>query len=190
MTEEKRTRARILIEEFLSLIDERLNEDEIKETAQFVIQMIEEVFYGVGKDPASFLKKYRVENVEEMVALLNIPFYSICKHHLLPFFGKVHIVYIPKDNQVAGVGDVVKFIKVASRKLHLQETLAQEIAEAFEKAISPRGVFVLIEARHLCVEMRGEEKQCMLITSASRGIMEDKEFKKHALEFIRHNAIS
>jgi GTP cyclohydrolase IA len=100
---------------------------------------------------------FRVK-VDEMVMVKDIEFFSMCEHHLLPFFGKVHVAYLPKD-KVIGLSKIPRIVNMFARRLQLQERMTQEIAEAVESAISPRGVAVLVEAQHFCMMMRGVEKQ-------------------------------
>ncbi len=105
-----------------------------------------------------------------MVLVKDIPVYSVCEHHLLPFFGKIHVAYIPKGNRVVGLGKILELIEVLSKRPQLQERLTTEIADLMVKKLKPLGVGVVVEARHFCIEMRGKKQtETSTITSAVRG---------------------
>ena len=116
------------------------------------------------------------ENFDEIVLVKDIPFYSLCEHHLLPFHGKAHVGYIPQDNRITGISKLVRVVEVFSKRLQLQERLTTQIAEAIEKSIRPKGVIVIIEAEHLCMTMRGVKKPGSKVkTSVVRGIFRENE---------------
>lgn len=139
-------------------------------------QSIEEVING-----AVF-----TEEVDEMVAVTNIDFFSLCEHHLLPFFGKVHIGYIP-DGKVIGLSKIPRIVEVFARRLQLQERLNEQIARSVEEVIQPRGVAVVSEAHHLCMMMRGVEKTTSkTVASAMRGVFRtDRRTRQEFMEFVR-----
>ena len=125
---------------------------------------------------------------DEMIMVRDIPLYSICEHHLLPFVGKAHVAYIPnKSQQITGLSKVARVVDVLAKKPQVQERLTTEIAEAIERALSPRGVFVVIEAEHLCMTMRGVKKPGSLtVTSAVRGLFRtDARTRQEAMDHIR-----
>jgi len=123
-----------------------------------------------------------------LIMVRDIPLYSICEHHLLPFVGKAHVAYIPnKSQQITGLSKVARVVDILAKKPQVQERLTTEIAEAVERALSPRGVFVVIEAEHLCMTMRGVKKPGSLtVTSAVRGLFRtDARTRQEAMDHIR-----
>ncbi|MDP3013983.1 MAG: GTP cyclohydrolase I FolE, partial [Candidatus Subteraquimicrobiales bacterium] len=137
--------------------------------------MYEEVFAGLYQDPVEFIREIPGEKHDEMVLIKDVPFYSICEHHLVPFFGKAHVAYIPnKSGKIVGENDLIKVVDVIAKRPQLQERLTTMIADVLVKAIKPRGVLVVIKAEHLCMSMRGVKKPGSLtITSAVRGIFRE-----------------
>jgi GTP cyclohydrolase I len=131
---------------------------------------------GYHEDPEALLKKALFTvNYDEMVIVKDIEMFSLCEHHLLPFFGKVHVAYIP-NGKVIGLSKVPRLIEIFARRLQIQERLTTQIAETIQKAIEPQGVGVVIEARHLCMMMRGVEKQhSAAVTSSMLGCFRDEE---------------
>jgi GTP cyclohydrolase I len=133
--------------------------------------MVKEVFAGIGTDPGEHLARVFDENHEEMVLVSNIPMYSVCEHHLLPFFGKAHVAYIPHKGRVTGISKLARVVDGYSRRPQIQERLTGQIADAVMKRLQPYGVMVVIEAEHLCMTIRGVNKPgARTTTSATRGI--------------------
>ena len=156
---------------FLKAIDENPEREGLKETPRRVSQMAEELFSGLKRNPGEELKPIFKENYNELVLIRDIPIYSFCEHHLLPFLGKVHIAYIPEKNRVVGLSKLLRVIEIFIRRLQLQERLTTQIANTIMKTLKPKGVLVVIEAEHLCVTMRGVRKPGSLtVTSVVRGI--------------------
>jgi GTP cyclohydrolase I len=125
---------------------------------------------------------------DEMIMVRDIPLYSSCEHHLIPFVGKAHVAYIPnKSQQITGLSKIARVVDMLSKKPQVQERLTTEIAEAIERALSPRGVFVVIEAEHLCMTMRGVKKPgSVTVTSAVRGLFRtDARTRQEAMDHIR-----
>ena len=140
------------------------------ETPERVARMYAEVFAGLHRDINKDIKTFHGEGNDEMILIGDIPFYSMCEHHLLPFHGKAHVVYIPKDGKIFGLSKVARIVDTLSRKPQLQEKLTSEIADAIEKAVDARSVCVVLEAEHLCMTMRGIRKPgSKTVTSAMRG---------------------
>ncbi|MFH1825627.1 MAG: GTP cyclohydrolase I FolE [Candidatus Firestonebacteria bacterium] len=147
----------------------------IKSTPRRVANMYEEIFNGVNKDPGQELKVVYNEAYDEMILLKDIPFYSMCEHHLLPFIGKAHVAYIPENNRVVGLSKLARMVDVISKKPQLQERLTTEIADTIMRVLKPKGALVIVQAEHLCMTMRGIKKPgSKMITSAVRGL-----FKKN-----------
>ncbi len=170
----------------LKAIGEDMNRDGLKDTPRRVAEMYEEIFAGVKQDPKKQLKTYRTKNEDEMILIKDIPFYSVCEHHLLPFFGKAHIVYIPKENKITGFSSLVRVIDIMAKRPLLQERLTHEIADFLMMNLKPMGVLVVIEAEHLCLSMIGVKKPGTLtITSAIRGVMQSAATRAEAFSLIK-----
>lgn len=170
----------------LKAIGEDLNRDGLRDTPRRIANMYEEIFAGINRDPLKELKTYRAKNEDEMIIIKNIPFYSVCEHHLLPFFGKAHVVYIPKNNRITGFSNMVRVIDVMAKRPLVQERLTHEIADFFMKHLKPMGLLVVIEAEHLCLSMIGVKKPGTLtITSAIRGVMKSAATRAEAFSLIK-----
>ena len=160
-----------LVREFLEAIGEDPKRNGLVGTPRRVAKMCKEIFAGLKKNPRRALSVIHAERHDEMVLLKDIPFYSICEHHLLPVLGKVHIAYIPAGDRVTGFSKLARVVDVISKRPQLQERMTKQIADNIMEVLKPAGVGVIIEARHLCLEMRGIKKpEAMAITSAVRGI--------------------
>jgi GTP cyclohydrolase I len=137
--------------------------------------MYEEIFYGMDMDPQELLKVSFTEFHDELVLVKDIPLYSMCEHHFLPFYGKAHVAYIPKGGQVVGISKIARVTEVLARRPQLQERLTSQIADCIYDTLKPYGVAVIIEAEHMCMTMRGINKPGSLtVTSAVRGIFETR----------------
>jgi GTP cyclohydrolase I len=166
------------IEKGVRLILEGIGEDagsaRLKETPARAASMFIEVLSGTGKDPRDFLKALTEEEHDEMVILKDIPIYSLCEHHLLPFSGKASIAYIPKKGRIIGLNTLGYLVDFLAKRLQLQERLTKQIADYLAQALDPMGVMVVIKAEHLCMTMRGVKKPGSLtITSAVRGVFRE-----------------
>ena len=158
------------VRDILEAIGEDPNREGLLETPQRVARMYAEVFAGLHRDINKDIKVFHGEGNDEMILIGDIPFYSMCEHHLLPFHGKAHVVYIPRDGKIFGLSKVARIVDTLSRKPQLQEKLTSEIADAIEKAVDARSVCVVLEAEHLCMTMRGIRKPgSKTVTSAMRG---------------------
>ena len=158
------------VRDILEAIGEDPDREGLLETPQRVARMYAEVFAGLHRDINKDIKTFHGEGNDEMILIGDIPFYSMCEHHLLPFHGKAHVVYIPKDGKIFGLSKVARIVDTLSRKPQLQEKLTAEIADAIEKAVDARSVCVVLEAEHLCMTMRGIRKPgSKTVTSAMRG---------------------
>ncbi|MBU4590683.1 MAG: GTP cyclohydrolase I FolE [Candidatus Omnitrophica bacterium] len=158
----------------LEAIGENPERPDLKKTPERVADMYEEIFSGIAADPSMELEVLLSEKHDEIVLLKGIPLYSMCEHHLLPFIGRAHIAYVPKNNRVTGLSKLVRVVETLSKRLQVQERLTTEIAEVLMKKLKPRGVMVIIEAEHLCLSMRGVKKAgVMTVTSAVRGVFKE-----------------
>ena len=158
------------VRDILEAIGEDPDREGLLETPQRVARMYAEVFAGLHRDINKDIKTFHGEGNDEMILIGDIPFYSMCEHHLLPFHGKAHVVYIPKDGKIFGLSKVARIVDTLSRKPQLQEKLTSEIADAIEKAVDARSVCVVLEAEHRCMTMRGIRKPgSKTVTSAMRG---------------------
>jgi GTP cyclohydrolase I len=169
----------------------RLNEDPEREglvrTPQRVHKAFEFLTKGYHEDPEAMLKNALFTvTYDEMVIVKDVEMFSLCEHHMLPFFGKVHVAYIP-NGKVIGLSKIPRLIEIFSRRLQIQERLTTQIAETIQKVIQPQGVGVVIEARHLCMMMRGVEKQhSAAVTSSMLGCFRDEqETRTEFLSLIR-----
>lgn len=161
------------IAEGVRLILEGVNEDPRREglieTPRRVASMFVEILAGTNTDPR-IQAGISEEIKEDIIYIKNIPFYSMCEHHLLPFFGKVNIAYIPAGNRVAGFSSITRLVESFSRRLQIQERMTQQIADSLMESLQPQGVLVFVEARQLCVSMRGTNKEMVrTVTQAQRG---------------------
>ena len=157
--------------------------DGLKDTPQRVARMYEELFSGIGMDPKLALATVfdEEQHQEEVVIVRNVPFYSICEHHLLPFFGKAHMGYVP-DGKIAGASKLARVLEVVARQPQLQERMTSQIADAIYEVLRPDGVVVLIEAEHLCMSMRGVKKEGSgIVTSATRGNFDKRGIRRGEL---------
>jgi GTP cyclohydrolase I len=155
----------------IKAIGENPEREGLKNTPQRIADMYEELFAGIGLEAKEELSVGFEEGHRELVILRNIPFYSMCEHHLLPFYGFAHVGYIPNDEgRVVGISKIARVVNIFARRLQLQERMTTQIADAILEALQPDGVAVVIQAEHLCMTMRGIEKPgSHVVTSATRG---------------------
>ena len=147
----------------------------LKDTPQRVARMFSEILGGLKENPAKQLKAIQSEKHDEMVLIKNIPLYSMCEHHLLPFAGVAHVAYIPKGGRIVGLSKIARVVDILCRRLQIQERLTKQIADLIMEHLKPLGVMVVIEAEHMCMSMRGAKKpKSLTITSALRGSFRTK----------------
>ena len=168
------------IETAIKMILEAIGEDakrkDLQGTPRRVAEMYEEIFSGIKQDPKKELEVILDQKHDEIILLKNIPLYSLCEHHLIPFLGKAHIAYIPKGGRVTGLSKLVRVVDILCKRPQVQERLTTGIAEIIMSKLKPRGVMVVIEAEHLCMSMRGVKKAgTITTTSAVRGIFKENE---------------
>lgn len=155
---------------FLEGIGEDPDRPGLRETPDRVWRMCEELYGGIGVEPAELIKVVAKQEHDEIILVKDVPFYSTCEHHLLPFVGVCHVAYIP-DKKITGLSKLVRVVEVCARRLQIQERLTTQIAEAITENLKPKGVMVVMEAEHLCITMRGVKKPgSRMTTSVVRGI--------------------
>lgn len=161
---------------------------EVANTPQRVARMYQEIFGGLLENPADHLKVLIEDEHDEMIILRDIPLYSVCEHHLLPFLGQAHIAYIPKNGAITGVSKLARVVSGFARRPQLQERLTSQIADAIMARLEPSGVITVIEAQHLCMTMRGIRKpDSKMVTSALRGIFHtDVAARNEAMGLLLH----
>lgn len=157
-----------------SSFGEDINRSGLKETPQRVARMYAELLDGYKKDPKLIFKTFNSNGYKGLVTVANIDFYSLCEHHMIPFFGRIHIGYIP-NGKILGLSKFARLIEIYSHRLQTQENLTQQISDSLEKNLDPRGLVVYVEAEHLCVSMRGIKKKGFLTkTTVRTGLLEKK----------------
>ena len=176
--------------EGVKLILEGIGEDPeregLLETPDRIARMYEEIFSGIGKDGQEYLEKRFQVDHNQMILEKDIPFYSMCEHHLLPFFGRVHIAYVPKE-EVLGLSKLARIVEVFARRPQIQERMTVDIAEAIMKGLDPMGVMVMVEANeHMCMTMRGVKKPGTKTVSTSvKGCFEEPYYQETFYRLLR-----
>lgn len=168
---------------------EGIGEDPTREgllhTPDRVVRMYKEIFAGVGTEPSEKLNLFTSDNQDEMILVKEVPFYSMCEHHLLPFWGHVSIGYIPGKNKVTGFSSLVRLVESVAARPQIQERMTTDLADALVKTLNPLGVIVVIKARHLCVAMQGVKKEATeTITSAQRGYLRKQTARMEAFSLL------
>ncbi len=176
------------VREILLAVGEDPNREGLKATPQRVARMYSELLAGIHQDANDHLKSVFHEKYDEIVLLRNIPFYSICEHHLMPFIGKAHVAYLPAG-RVLGVSKLARVVDTFSRRLQLQERLTDQIADFLMKNLEPIGVAVVLEASHSCMTIRGIQKPgAVMVTSSLRGIFKrDPRSRSEVLTLMHSN---
>ncbi len=165
-------RIRAAVREIIVAVGEDPDREGLRDTPRRVAEMYAEVFSGLREDPADVLSVGFEEGHQEMVIVKDIPFYSMCEHHFLPFHGVAHVGYIP-NGRVVGLSKLARAVEILARRPQLQERLSTQLADAIMKSLEPQGVAVVISANHLCMQMRGVRKPGSLtVTSAMRGVFQ------------------
>lgn len=179
------------IEQAVTMILEAVGEDPSREglldTPKRVSKMYAEVFSGLQDDPKKYFETVFDEGHDEVVLVKDIPFYSMCEHHLVPFWGHAHVAYIPKDGKVAGLSKLARAVEATAKRPQLQERITSTVADAMVEMLDPQGVYVVVEAEHLCMTMRGVKKPgAKTVTTVARGVFETDAVKRNEiLTFIR-----
>ena len=180
-------RIRKAVYDILEAIGENPEREGLVNTPDRVARMYEEIFSGIGEDPSHHLiTQFTEDKHDEMVIVRDIPFASMCEHHMMPFIGKAHVAYIPANGRITGLSKIARVVEGYSHRLQLQERLTTEIADALMRTLEPQGVLVIIEAEHMCMTIRGVKKPGSLtVTSAVRGIFHKNVTRSEALELIK-----
>ena len=178
-----------LIRELLVNIGENTERTGLVLTPGRVANMYTEIFSGINKDPKDEITITYNENHDEIIVVKDIYFYSMCEHHLMPFFGNAHVAYLPKNGIITGLSKLARVVEVAARRLQLQERMTTQIANALVEKLNPLGVCVVIEAEHLCMSMRGIKKPgSKTVTSVLKGIFHTNQASRaEVLSLIRGN---
>lgn len=159
------------ISDFLCYIGEEESRDGLVETPKRVVNSWEFIFSGYRKDPINIIKTFEAENYDQLVLLKDVEMFSMCEHHILPFFGKASIGYIP-NGKVIGVSKLARLLEIYSRRLQIQERIGEQVTDALMNLLGAKGAGCVIEAKHLCMQMRGVEKQhSIMVTSSLKGVL-------------------
>jgi GTP cyclohydrolase I len=174
--------------EILAAVGENPQREGLKDTPQRVARMYAELLEGMRHEPTEHLESVFHEKYDEIVLLRDIPFYSVCEHHLMPFIGKAHVAYLPAG-QVLGVSKLARIVDSFARRLQLQERLTEQIADFLMKNLKPQGVTVVLEASHSCMTIRGIKKPgAMMVTSALRGIFKSDPRSRSEVMALMHRS--
>ncbi len=182
-----RTRVERLVAELLDAIGDDPSRDGLRETPRRVADMYVELFEGLDEDPGEHLRVTFEAGHDEMVMVRDIPFTTLCEHHLVPFTGVAHVAYLPgPDGRITGLSKMARLVEGFARRLQVQERMTTQIVDAMETELRPRGSMVVIEAEHFCMSMRGVKKAgTSTVTSAVRGVFrDDAAYRAEALQYI------
>jgi GTP cyclohydrolase IA len=188
-----RERVERLIGELLEAIGEDRTRDGLVETPRRVAEMYVELFNGLDEDPGQHLRTTFEAGHDEMVMVRDIPFTTLCEHHLVPFTGVAHVAYLPgPDGRITGLSKMARLVEGFARRLQVQERMTTQIVDAMEAELHPRGSMVVIEAEHFCMSMRGVKKAgATTVTSAVRGVFrDDAAYRAEALQYIHQSRSS
>jgi GTP cyclohydrolase I len=177
----------VLVRQLLEAVGEDPERDGLLRTPRRIAAMYEELFSGHLEDPGRHLTVTFAAEHDEMVMVRDIPFSSLCEHHLVPFVGKAHVAYIPgEDGRITGLSKLARLVDAFARRLQVQERMTSQIADTMVGVLAPRGVLVVVEAEHLCMSMRGVRKPgALTITSAVRGLFrDDPRTRAEAMQFV------
>ena len=175
------------VREILLAVGEDVEREGLKRTPRRVANMYSELLAGMSEDPKEHLKGIFTEKYDEIVLLRDIPFYSICEHHLMPFIGSAHVAYLPSGT-VLGVSKLARIVDCFARRLQVQERLTDQIADFIMASLKPQGVAVVLEAAHSCMTIRGAQKPgSVMVTSALRGIFKRDPRSRNEIMTLMHN---
>jgi len=172
------------VRELLEAIGENPDRAELRDTPEKVSESYQEFFKGIAADPLEYLQESFPADSTELVMLKDIELVSICEHHLLPFTGVAHVAFLP-DKKIIGLGRIAKVVEVLASRPQLQENLGNQIADSIAEGLNPKGVLVVLEAKHQCVASRGaRQPEVNTLTSSARGLMEKPEYRQEAMGLI------
>ena len=171
--------------QIIQLLGEDINREGLLKTPERVARSLQVLMQGYEQIPEEIIKSAMfTENYRQMVIVKDIDFYSMCEHHMLPFFGKAHIAYIP-NKQITGLSKIARIVEVYARRMQVQERMTTQIKECIQKTLNPMGVMVIIEAQHLCMQMRGVQKQHSITTTSDfTGIFEQAKTREEFMNLI------
>jgi len=172
-------------QQIIQLLGEDVDREGLLKTPERVSRAMQFLMQGYDQNPEEIIRKAMfTENYRQMVIVKDIDFYSMCEHHLLPFFGKAHIAYIP-NKQITGLSKIARIVEVFARRMQVQERMTTQIKECIQKTLNPMGVMVIIEAQHLCMQMRGVQKQNSITTTSDfTGVFEQAKTREEFMNLI------
>lgn len=183
----KRSEIEQQVYQLIKYIGEDPQRDGLLDTPSRVIKSYSEIFSGYGKDPKELFTVFENDRYDQMVIVKDIELYSMCEHHMLPFYGKAHVAYIPDGGKIVGISKLARLVDLYARRLQVQERIGDQVTEAIMTHLKPKGAACVIEAAHMCMQMRGVAKQHSLtVTSSLTGVfMDDKAVKTEFLSLIK-----
>ena len=175
-----------LYKQIIQLLGEDVNREGLIKTPERVSKSMQFLMQGYEQNPEEIIRSAMfTENYRQMVIVKDIDFYSMCEHHMLPFFGKAHIAYIP-NKQITGLSKIARIVEVYARRMQVQERMTTQIKECIQKTLNPMGVMVIIEAQHLCMQMRGVQKQHSITTTSDfTGVFEQAKTREEFINLIK-----
>ena len=172
----------VAVKMILEAVGEDVDREGLLETPKRVAKMYAEMFSGLQEDPKEYFKTVFHEDHEEFVLVKDISFHSMCEHHLVPFYGKAHVAYIPSEGRVAGLSKLGRCVETVARRPQLQERITSTVANTIMEMLEPKGVYVVVEAEHMCMTMRGLKKPgAKTVTSVARGVYETDDVKRQEI---------
>jgi GTP cyclohydrolase I len=174
-------------QQIIQLLGEDTNREGLLKTPERVSKAMQFLMQGYEQDPEEIIRSAMfTENYQQMVIVKDIDFYSMCEHHMLPFFGKAHVAYIP-NKKITGLSKIARIVEVYARRMQVQERMTTQIKECIQKTLNPMGVMVIIEAQHLCMQMRGVQKQHSITTTSDfTGVFEQAKTREEFINLIRN----
>lgn len=180
MNNEQETKENLIIQQLYEIGEDPRREG-LKDTPRRIVKMWGEIFAGYKMDPKNLLTTFTTDEYDEIILLKEIELYSMCEHHMMPFFGKAHVAYIP-DKKVIGISKLAQLVDIYAKRLQIQERIGDQVTNALMTYLKPQGAACIIEATHMCMRMRGVEKQnSVMITSSMKGVFFNKQAARQEL---------